>query len=827
MTPTKNGRKNGRSQGGSLHAARAALWRGFQAKRADWAVYALCFFTLVAAVTKPPELRRYLNRDVDFTMPARENFQAELPFSTEDITLTKAKRDEAAQKVRDVYRVNSERVRRQLRIHNDHIQQLFGQRDRLQATLTAAIEKEGPGKDGAALLAREVTAFAEKIKAEKAFHDFPDVEILSIWLTPDPESLPVWSAPTDATAPQLVQPVVKPLRLQYGRDLQRLAEEGLEYVLSRGIIKELPQDSGGPQQATINIVREALVGDMKASEEVLLNAVPTPESAEGLLSERLTEQAKMTGSLNAATSVDWAKLQHAAFEMARPFLADTLFYDQVYTEAARERARQSIEPVTKVVQPSEVMQRFGDYWTPQSISDVKTYWATLQSQQQPRFRMLSVLAAHALLVLLVLGLLTRAVDYLTSWRARQQTGQNLRVALLIMVATVVLARLVSYFEPSGFVTPVAAGAILLAILVNARLAVMGGFLAALLVSVQYGYDWRLLVTLCAMCAGGVFGMYSVRRRSDMTRAALKATLTGLVAAAAVTLAMDSPNSSQAMRRLMLVAFNGGICLFIVPGVLSPLERLFRITTDIQLLEYSDLNNEVLSRLAIEVPATYSHCLMLGQLAEAAADSIGANGLLARVVSYYHDVGKLRRPGYFSENQIGSNIHDELSPRLSARAIASHVTCGVELAREYNLPKPIIDGIAQHHGTTLISFFYRKAVSQQKHDDVRVEDFRYPGPKPQTRETAIVMICDGVESGIRSIKNPNEERVSEFIDKIVTTRLLDRQFDECDLTLKDLDTIKEILIKRTVSSLHTRVAYPERKLDKPADNVVPLTGGGAS
>jgi len=828
MSSAKNGRKSGRSQGGGLHGVRESVHRGFEAKRGDWTVYALCFLILVAALTKPPELRRHTSREVDFTMPARENFQADIPFSAEDIQLTKAKRDEAAEKVYDVYRVNGERVRRQLRMHNDRIQQLFGQRERFEAALVAAIEKDGPGKDAAALLAREVTAFAEKIRGEKAFADFPAADILNVWLTPDPESLPVWSSPTDGSEPQLVQPAVKPLRLQYGRDLQRLAEEGLEYVLSRGIIQARSKTAGGADsQSTINIVREAPVGDQKASEEVLLSAVPTTESAEVLLSERLTEQAKMTGSTNAATSVDWAKLQYAAFEMARPFLTDTLFYDQVYTEAARERARQSIEPIMKVVQPSEVMQRFGDYWTPQSISDVKTYWATLQSQQQPRFRILSTLAAHALLVLLVLVLLTRAVEYLTPWRRRHQKSKNLRVALLLLVATVVLARLIFYFEPSGFVTPVAAGAILLAILVNARLAVMGGFLAATLVSVQYGYDWRLLVTLCAMCAGGVFGMYSVRRRSDMTRAALKGTLAGLAAAAAVTLAMDSPTSSQAMRRLMLVAFNGGICLFIVPGVLSPLERLFSITTDIQLLEYSDLNNEVLSRLAIEVPATYSHSLMLGQLAEAAADSIGANGLLARVVSYYHDVGKLRRPGYFSENQIGSNIHDELSPRLSARAIASHITCGVELAREYNLPKPIIDGIAQHHGTTLISFFYQKAVSQQKHDDVRVEDFRYPGPKPQSRETAIVMICDGVESGIRSIKNPNEERVSEFIDKIITTRLLDRQFDECDLTLKDLDTIKNTLIRRTVSSLHTRVAYPERKPDKSADNVVPMTGGGAS
>jgi putative nucleotidyltransferase with HDIG domain len=262
----------------------------------------------------------------------------------------------------------------------------------------------------------------------------------------------------------------------------------------------------------------------------------------------------------------------------------------------------------------------------------------------------------------------------------------------------------------------------------------------------------------------------------------------------------------------------------VPGVLSPVEKLFGITTDIQLLEYSDLNNEVLSRMAIEMPATYAHSLMLGQLAEAAADAIGANGLLARVCAYYHDIGKLRRPDYFSENQTGFNVHDEMPPRLSARAIASHVSYGIEVAREHRLPQPIVDAISEHHGTCTIGFFYQKALDREKHADVREEDYRYPGPRPQSRETAILMICDAVESGIRSIKNPNEERIREFVDKIIAGRSADRQFDESGLTLRDLDTIREVLTRRMVTALHPRVAYPERRNEKRADNVVSIGGG---
>ena len=219
--------------------------------------------------------------------------------------------------------------------------------------------------------------------------------------------------------------------------------------------------------------------------------------------------------------------------------------------------------------------------------------------------------------------------------------------------------------------------------------------------------------------------------------------------------------------------------------------------------------------------------MLGQLAEAACDAIGANGLLARVGAYYHDIGKLRRPEYFSENQTGYNIHDGLPPRLSARAVASHVTEGAELAQEFHLPKPLTDAILEHHGTSKISFFYEQALAQQKHGDTREEDFRYPGPKPQSRETAILMIGDAVESAVRALKNPNEERVRELVDRMITQRAEDRQFDECELTLKDLDKIAEAITKRVIAGLHHRIAYPDDKgrvRERPASNVIPLSGG---
>jgi putative nucleotidyltransferase with HDIG domain len=454
---------------------------------------------------------------------------------------------------------------------------------------------------------------------------------------------------------------------------------------------------------------------------------------------------------------------------------------------------------------------------------VTEYWDKSRSISQQPGSIFGPLAANIVFVSLLLLALYRAVAVLAP--KRLHAYKSLNIMMLIITGTVVLGRIVLVFAPTGLLIPVAASAILLTILTNARLAAISSILISVLLSIQYTQDWRLIMVTGGMSFTGIMSIYRVRKRRDMTSAAIKATLVGLLVVVAISLSANGLIGIKTIELLLLVCLNGLICAFLVPGLLSPLEHLFGITTDIQLLEYSDLNNEILNRLAIQVPATYAHSMMMGQLAETACDAIGANGLLARVCAYYHDIGKLRRPEYFSENQTGYNIHDDMSPRLSARAIASHVTEGVELAREFHLPQPIIRGILEHHGTLLISFFYQQALDQQKHGDVREEDFRYPGPKPQNRETAILMICDAVESGVRTIKHPTEDRVRDFVDKIIQSRSVDRQFDECDLTLKQLDTIGSVLTKQVLSTHHTRVSYPEKPAQEEASNVIHMSSGG--
>ncbi len=796
-----------------------------------WLVALSAMAVLVLALTRPPERPPIIAEDIGTSVVASEEVRALFYFESVDLQATAEAQSAAGEKVPQYYRIDRDQVHNQLGVLQQRLDRVKAQRESLSEGVREALLASTSSQPAEEVVSKTVMAYATKLKEDPQWESMPDAATLALWLSPDPESLPERQfaespQPDDSAVAAPGRPVealvpaeAAPLSFTYGDQLRELSFEALEYTLTEGV--RLASANGGQR---IVILRDAPLDGQQVSTEVTLSNVPDPAQAiEGPLSNRLLETAKRAARGTEEPAV-WAKLHDAALPMVRPAVVDTIRYDKVYTAGARERVREAVEPVMKEIEAHEIIQDSGRRWTAQSRSDVEAYLGILQNEERPQRRVLSTVLAHIIMVGLVLLCLYRSAGVLRS-QVPEDSERQVNLALLLMCTTLIAGRVAQYFEPSGFVLPVAATGILFAILVHVRLAAMVSVLTAVLVSAQYGYDWRLLVVGAAMSLAGVFSIFKVRRRSDMAAASIKAAAAGLLAMVAITLAMDSLVSEAALRRLMLIGLNGSICLLAVPGMLSPLERLFGITTDIQLLEYSDLNNEVMGQLAIKAPATYAHCLMLGQLAEAAADAIGANGLLARVCAYYHDIGKMRRSEYFSENQTGYNIHDELSPRMSARAIAAHVIQGAEMARDYHLPKPIVDGILEHHGTCRIGYFYQQAVEQQKHGDVREEDFRYPGPKPQSPETAILMICDAVESGVRSIKNPNEERVREFVDKIIAGRSADRQFDDCNLTLKQLDTVAEVVSKRIISSLHTRVAYPDLKAEPKADNVIALSGGG--
>jgi cyclic-di-AMP phosphodiesterase PgpH len=256
---------------------------------------------------------------------------------------------------------------------------------------------------------------------------------------------------------------------------------------------------------------------------------------------------------------------------------------------------------------------------------------------------------------------------------------------------------------------------------------------------------------------------------------------------------------------------------LVVGLLPILESLFNVMTDITLMEYMDPNNELLRRLTLEMPGTYQHSLVLGNLAETAAQAINANALLCRVATLYHDIGKLHNPHFFSENQqAGINIHQLLTPQESAQVIISHVKDGVMLAKKYRLPQSFIDIMQQHHGTMLVYFFYRKEIELRGGDASKIDEsnFRYPGPKPLTKEAAIIMIADGVEAASRSLEEPTEEHLLALIKTVINDREDDGQFDDCNLTFKELGIIKKTLARTLIVTRHVRVKYPEKREELP-------------
>jgi putative nucleotidyltransferase with HDIG domain len=248
---------------------------------------------------------------------------------------------------------------------------------------------------------------------------------------------------------------------------------------------------------------------------------------------------------------------------------------------------------------------------------------------------------------------------------------------------------------------------------------------------------------------------------------------------------------------------------LISFILPMLESLFDVLTDIRLLELSNLSNPLLSQLALKAPGSYNHSILVGTLAEEGAKAIGANSLFCRVAAFYHDVGKITHPEYFVENQRGINPHDRLTPSMSSLIISSHVKDGIKLAREAGLPEQIIDIIPQHHGTRLMTFFYEKA---RNSDDpslsgMKETDFRYPGPKPQTREAAIFMLADAVEAAARTVDEPTPNRLREVIRKVTNAIVLDGQLDSCDLTFVDLEKIQEAFLRLLLSIHHRRVEYP--------------------
>lgn len=416
----------------------------------------------------------------------------------------------------------------------------------------------------------------------------------------------------------------------------------------------------------------------------------------------------------------------------------------------------------------------------------------------------------ALALLLVAGLGGHVVLRQRGTQSRLVRSATTALALLGVVA---LTRFLFVYTGEAYpaIGAQALAAMLLAIVfpLGSVYAVTG--LIALLLALVTRQSVEFLLTLLAVSITLLAGLRDIRNRGKIiavgavaaAAALATTTLTGIVDGQALSYILRQSAAGAAATTLAAA--------FLVEGILPAIERIWRLSTSMTLLEWCDANKPLLRTMAADAPGTYNHSLLVGALAEAAAESIGARGLLARTGAYYHDVGKTRKPEYFVENQ-GSGVssrHERLSPAMSLLIIVNHVKDGIEMAREYALPASLHPFIAEHHGTTLVEYFYHAATRARRPSDAEVSesDYRYPGPKPQSRETAIVMICDAVEGAVRAMAEPTPGRIEDTVDKIIQKRLIDGQFDECDLTFRDLRTIRDSVVKSLCSIYHGRIVYP--------------------
>ena len=356
--------------------------------------------------------------------------------------------------------------------------------------------------------------------------------------------------------------------------------------------------------------------------------------------------------------------------------------------------------------------------------------------------------------------------------------------------------------------------ILFVILLNYRIAIYGAFLLSIIIAVTLAVDHNrfLILNLIASLVVIIFTK-NLRKRNEVFIVCGKSFLGVVPVYIVFALLVNNLFDKMLFYDISSGLFFLLIIAILVVGLLPILESLFNVLTDITLMEYMDPNNELLRQLTIEVPGTYQHSLVLGNIAEAAAQTIGANGLLCRVATLYHDIGKLNNTYYFTENQqSGVNIHQLLTPVESAQVIISHIKDGEMLARKYHLPQSFIDIILQHHGTTLVYYFYCKELELKGGDAsvVNEKQFRYPGPKPQTKEAAIIMIADAAEAATRSLDEINEKTLTKMVDSVVNDKADDGQFDECDISFKELTNIKQSIIKSLMVMRHVRVKYPEKK-----------------
>lgn len=486
----------------------------------------------------------------------------------------------------------------------------------------------------------------------------------------------------------------------------------------------------------------------------------------------------------------------------------TYFVDHEKTEEARQNITKNVTPV--IYKKDQTIIAEGQPITESQI-ELLNDLGLLGNDKSTGIYM------NLVLLLVVAGVLGLQWRYIKEKR-RDIYEDNSKVILinLLTVLTVVLARISILISP--YVIPFACISILLSVLIDSKTSVTIGILNVIFISfiVKFSVDLTLIAMVNAVIVPMV--LKRVQQRNDILYSSLLIGAINVVFTGAMGYFL-STNVTSIINKAMLTGISAIVSGILAIGILPVLENIFDVLTNIKLLELANPNHPLMRRLLLEAPGTYHHCVLVANLAEMAAESVGANPILARVASYYHDVGKLERPYYFKENQIGIvNPHDDMSPAMSSAIILSHVEDGVKLAEKYNLPEGITDVVREHHGDSLAKYFYITMRNKSENpDEVNEADYRYGGPPPRSKESTIIMLADGVEASVRSINKPNKKKIEEMVNNIIKSRIDENQFVNSDLTFKDLEKIRESFLKVLSGIYHERIEYPKDKINLTKEN----------
>ena len=511
------------------------------------------------------------------------------------------------------------------------------------------------------------------------------------------------------------------------------------------------------------------------------------------------------------------------------FLEPNLAFDSQATQLARAAAAQAVEPVMVARRPGDMIMQARRPVTAQMIQDFISHseeLASLQESDPDRVRLpsrgillMTGLAMSLVLMILLQPEITRKPGRMILWAVLTLLSLLMAKGVLYLAGNINLI-------PGHMIRPLLALALaplLATILHGPRFALAVGVSSSLVVALEHDIDMMIFYTGLALTLTAAICVRSIHKRSNLFRAGLW--IGGIKALVIVAVSISEQVPMLILSQQALAAFGTGLLSSILVLLLiPPFEYLFKVTTDIRLLELSDMGHPLLARLAMEAPGTYHHSLMVAHLSQTAAREIGANDLLVRVCAYYHDIGKLTKPEFFIENiHDRKNPHDDLSPSMSRLIVISHVKEGVSLAHRYKLPHIIIDGIEQHHGTSVIQYFYHRARTRNE-ENVTAEDYRYPGPRPKTREMGILLIADTIEAASRTIDKNKPGQIEGLVNEIIREKINDGQLDFCGLTLAEITQIRRSFIFSLNNMLHGRIAYPKDS-EKAEPKASPTTGTG--